>query len=132
MKLKATFWSECSIDQLIVIDNNMKISRIRQAGRYMDTTDVIPFDLLPVGIHWGDKPPLKADRSSLLCMPGTNDPCVVWFIGQVCATWFYDWKKNPQPRVSISIVPWTFGTGTRVRQLLGVLSKPPVGKCFNF
>jgi hypothetical protein len=86
-----------------------------------------PIDKLPKDREWGVSHPFD-DKSMLLCKPGFNEPYVVWIVGRVSRTWFFDKESNPASQVSINIVPIHDPTGMEARHLLSALSKPAIGE----
>lgn len=99
-------------------------SRLESMANYFDPQHrTYAIDLLPADVTWGARLPWKADMSNIVCSPDTNQPFIVWMVGRVSRKWFYNKKDEPQPHVSINIVPLTDGTSARVRQLLQKLSQ---------
>jgi hypothetical protein len=86
------------------------------------------FDKLPKDRAWGVSRPFD-DKSMLLCKSGVNEPYIVWIVGRVSRTWFFDRESNPASQVSINVVPVHDPTGMAVRRLLSTLSKPAIGTC---
>lgn len=63
-----------------------------------------------------------------MCTPGTNEPIIVWIVGRVARTWFFDKESKAANQVSINIVPIDDPSGNAARQRISVLSNPPTGK----
>ena len=86
------------------------------------------FDKLPKDRAWGVSRPFD-DKSMLLCKSGINEPYIVWIVGRVSRTWFFDKESNPASQVSINVVPINDSMGTAVRHLLSTILKPAIGMC---
>jgi hypothetical protein len=100
--------------------------RIMAFQNYADpSTNTFAVDKLPKEREWGTKGPFE-DKSTILCKPGTNEPYIVWIVGRVSRTWFFDRESNPAMQVAINVVPINDPTGTNTRQTICVLSKPPI------
>jgi len=69
-------------------------------------TNTFALSKLPSVHEWGTSR-LFEDKSGLLCTPGKNEPFVLWIVGRVSRTWFFDKQSKPVPQVSINIVPST-------------------------
>jgi len=89
-------------------------------------TNTYAFNKLPSAREWGVNRPFD-DKSNLICKPGTNEPFIVWIVGRIARSWFYDKESNPASQVSVNIVPVNDPTGNTARQLLSQLSKPAIG-----
>ena len=85
------------------------------------------FNKLPIAKDWGVNCPFD-DKSTLLCTPGTNEPFVLWIVGQVFRTWFYDKESNPAAQITVNFVPVNDPMATAARHLLCILSKPAICK----
>jgi len=48
--------------------------------------------------------------NSFMCTPFLKTLTTVWLIGRSIQMWFFNCKREPQPQVSIGIIPWTNGT----------------------
>lgn len=88
-------------------------------------TNTFALNKLPTVHEWGTSRPFE-DKSGLLCTPGKNEPFVLWIVGRVSRTWFFDKQSNPAPQVSINIVPVNDHAGQAARQTLCNLSKPAI------
>jgi hypothetical protein len=110
------------------------VSRLHDIANYTDVDRyTYAIDMLPDKVVWGKKAPFGPDTSALLCVAGKTKPYVpyvVWLLGRASRMWFYNRDKEPQPQVSINIVPWTNGTASRVRHLLAQMSEPKGRKSF--
>lgn len=100
------------------------------ANHKNETARTYAFDLLPVDATWGTRPKFssKTAASRTVCIKGTADACVVWFIGRVSKLWFYNNDGDAQSPVKIGIEPWSMGTTVKLRRKLKMLSQPQQGK----
>ena len=94
------------------------------------TTNTYTFDKLPVTKDCGVNR-LFDDKSTLLCKPGMNEPFVVWIVGWVLWTWFFDKESNPAVQVALNFVPVNDLTANAARHLLCVLLKPAICELFQ-
>lgn len=70
---------------------------------------------------WG-----QSDTSmNKLCKRGSSVPVVVWVIGLVASTWFFDHGGNPHNKVSLGVTPLTPHAMNRGRRILSQHSRPP-------
>jgi hypothetical protein len=94
-----------------------------------DTTNTYAFDNIPIAKEWGVNW-LFDDKSAVMCKPGTNKPIMIWILGLVTHTWFFDKESNPAAQVSINVVPINDPTSNTARHLISLLSKPSIGMLY--
>jgi|SRR5882762_2823787 len=83
------------------------------------------FNKLPLACVWGVNHAFD-DKSNVMCTPDTNKPYVMWIIGRVSRTWFYDKESNPAAQVAINFVPVDNATANWCLRIL----KQVVSSCY--
>jgi hypothetical protein len=107
-------------------DTSSYFRRISVFANYeKSSANTYALNKLPSAHEWGVNRPFN-DKSSFLCPPGKNEPFLLWIVGRVSHTWFFDKQSNPAAQIALNFMPVNDHAGQTARQLLCALSKPTV------
>ncbi|KAI0059792.1 hypothetical protein BV25DRAFT_1918182 [Artomyces pyxidatus] len=77
---------------------------------------------IPPDLTWSEK--AGPTRANVLCRPEGDKPLVIWIVGELARTWFYDKEGALQEKVNVTVTPLRPSDLDAGRELARTYSRP--------
>lgn len=86
--------------------------------------------MVPKTAGWGKKTDFE-NKERILCTADTNKPYLIWIVGKISSSWFFD-RDEYAEKPNITIIPVDLDDATVTTNWLTRLARPPRGKSLLF